>query len=63
MKTGSIHVLIDRHPTKHLEVCAAYFPNKNYRNRLADLTDNSGNRFEQRLKSTVVYKGHVSFAT
>lgn len=63
MKTESIHMLIDRQPTKHLEVCAAYFPDENYRNRLVDLADNSGSHLEQRLKSAVVHKGHVSFAT
>ena len=33
------------------------------KNRLADVRDNSGNRLERRLKSTVVHKAHVSFAT
>ena len=38
-------------PTKHSEVCAAHFTDENYTNLFADLTDNSCNRFKQKLKS------------
>lgn len=52
-------------PTKHSEVCVAHFTDENYTNLFADLTDNSCNRFKQKLKSVQwpVYKGRASFST
>ena len=46
-------------PTKHSEVWAEHFTNKNYTNRFAHLTDNSCNGLEQRW----FIEGQANFST